>query len=178
MLIIHHAIINPKSHRCHWTEYMYQLHHFPGQQTNVVMAAHVVWLMAILPLDDIYSFQNHDYHWLGNDSPDLYQVNSILGLSRKMLHYQYNIRMEAKDRYQQNQQDAPYQFDILKEIDESQQVLHSQDMNRPIVQTVAIGTMEAYRLATRLYACGRLLRYDSPIIVTLLVEQLQASSMR
>ncbi len=153
MLLIHHAIINPGLHRLHWTQYLYQLDHHPGQQMNVVIAAHAVWLMAILPLNDTYEFQKFDYHWLGHDCPDLSRLNSILGLSRKMLHFQYFITVAAK-----TQQVPPCQSDFLKEIDESPQVLHEQDLQRPLVKTVATATMEAYRLATRLYACGRLYR--------------------
>jgi hypothetical protein len=153
MLLIHHAIINPGLHKRHWTQYLYQLNHYSGQQMNVVIAAHAVWLMAVLPLDDRYGFQKFDYQWLGHDCLDLSMVNSILGLSRKMLHFQYVITMVAKTK-----QTPPCQSDFLKEIDESPQILHEEDLQKPLVKTVATATMEAYRLATRLYACGRLYR--------------------
>ncbi|KIV98320.1 hypothetical protein, variant 2 [Verruconis gallopava] len=161
MLLIHHAILNPNCHKNHWTQYLYQLQHHPEQQMNVVIAAHSVWLMAVLPLHDRYDFQKFDYDWLGWDCPNLYMVNSILGLSRKMLHFQYIITKAAK-----TQQTPSCQSDFLKEIDESPQLLHEEDLQNPLVRTVATTTMEAYRLATRLYACGRLYRLfpTNPII--------------
>lgn len=121
MLIIHHAIINPMLHQLHWTEYTLQSQHHPAHQSNVVIAAHFVWLMAILPLNDSYAFQRHDYRWLGVDSPSFYMVNSILGQSRQMLYHQYLIAMEAKKRVILNQQDLPYPLDIIQIIENSPQ---------------------------------------------------------
>lgn len=87
MLLIHHAIINPQSHKNHWTHYLYQLCHVPGQQANVVIAAHSVWLMAFLPLEDKYDFQTYDYYWLKDgETLELRKVNSILGVTRGMLY--------------------------------------------------------------------------------------------
>ncbi|KIV98880.1 hypothetical protein, variant 3 [Verruconis gallopava] len=161
MLLIHHAIINPELHKHHWTQYLYQLQHYPGQQTNVVIAAHSVWLMAVLPLKDKYVFQKFNYDWLGRDCPDLNIVNSILGLSRKMLHFQSIITKAAK-----TQQTPSCHLDFLLEIDQSPQFLREEDMQKPLVRTVATTTKEAYKLATKLYACGRLYKISptDPII--------------
>ncbi len=49
MLLIHHAILNQKSHSIHWTNYLYQLQDSPGQQSNLIMARHSIWLMTVLP---------------------------------------------------------------------------------------------------------------------------------
>lgn len=158
MLVIHHAIINPQLHRKHWTEYMYPLRHSPGQRTNVVIAAHAVWLMTFLPLDDKYDFQRCNYDWLaeGHDF-ELHSVNGILGLSRKMLHFQYIIRMKAKERYQQRQC-LLSELDLLKEIEESPQLLDGREQKQPFVEAIATTTMRAYKIATRLYARVRLFR--------------------
>jgi hypothetical protein len=53
MLMIHHAIINLEMHKVYWTDYLYQLQD-SSRQASLVIAAHAIWLMAILPLTDKY----------------------------------------------------------------------------------------------------------------------------
>jgi hypothetical protein len=97
MLLIHHAILNRDLHSRHWTDYLYQLQDSPGQQTNLVMARHAIWLMAILPLTEKYRFQTFNYDWVGYGEENyLTKVNGILGTSRKMLHFDFRITKAAK----------------------------------------------------------------------------------
>ena len=97
MLLIHHAILNQSEHIAHWTAYLYQLQDSPGQQSNLLMAVHPVWLMAILPLNEKYPFQTFNYHWIGcGQELNLTKVNGILGTSRKMLYFQYLVTTAAK----------------------------------------------------------------------------------
>ena len=97
MLLIHHAILNQSAHAEHWTKYLYQLQDFPGQQSNLVMASHSIWLMTLLPLNEKYPFQTFNYGWIGcGEEHSLTKVNGILGTSRKMLYFQYLITTAAK----------------------------------------------------------------------------------
>lgn len=97
MLLIHHAILNQSAHVEHWTKYLYQLQDCPGQQSNLVMARHSIWLMTILPLNGKYPFQNFNYDWIRcGEEHSLNKVNGILGTSRKMLYLQYCITAAAK----------------------------------------------------------------------------------
>ena len=97
MLMIHHAILNPNMHEKHWSDYLYQLQDSPGQQTNLVIARHSIWLMTILPLADKYRFQTYDYSWVGcGEENGLTKVNGILGTSRKMLYFQQLITVAAR----------------------------------------------------------------------------------
>ena len=53
--------------------------------------------MTILPLKEKYRFQTFDYDWIGRGEEDsLTKVNGILGMSRKMLYFQYVITTAAK----------------------------------------------------------------------------------
>jgi hypothetical protein len=82
MLLIHHAILNPKLHQRHWTKYLYPLQ-YNGQQACLIMARHAIWLMCILPLTNKYAFQLYDYSFMGvGDEVDLTRVNGIIGTSR------------------------------------------------------------------------------------------------
>lgn len=147
MLLIHHAILNSRSHRCHWTEYLPPLHHFPGLQANVVIAAHSVWLMAFLPLVDRYKFQQYDYDWFGEGSPEeLGKVNNILGMPRKLLHLQHQIRSCAKYGKRAD--------DLLKEISCMRALLEGSYTQE--VMVIAARTVKSYQLATSLYAYARL----------------------
>ncbi len=97
MLLIHHAILNQSAHAEHWTKYLYQLQDFPGQQSNLVMARHSIWLMTLLPLNEKYPLQTFNYDWIGcGEEHSLTKVNGILGTSRKMLYFQYLITTAAK----------------------------------------------------------------------------------
>lgn len=97
MLLIHHAILNPKMHQQHWSLYMYQLRNRPGEQACFIMARHAIWLMAILPLTMNYQFQKYDYNFVGvGEEQDLTRVNGIVGTSRMMLYFQYLITEQAK----------------------------------------------------------------------------------
>ena len=97
MLLIHHAILNQNSHSIHWTNYLYQLQDSPGQQSNLIMARHSIWLMTILPLNEKYRFQTFNYDWVGyGEQNNLAKVNGILGTSRKMLYFEYLITIAAK----------------------------------------------------------------------------------
>jgi predicted ATPase len=94
--MIHHAIINPEMHKLHWTDYLYQLQD-SGQQASLVIATHAIWLMAILPLTDKYRFQTYDYNWVGyGEENSLTKVHGIVGTSRKMVYFQYLIRVASK----------------------------------------------------------------------------------
>jgi hypothetical protein len=96
MLMIHHAIIFPEKHVKHWTEYLYQIRDFKPQ-ASVVIAAHAIWLMAILPLTDRYKFQTYDYSGVGCGEEDcLTKVHGIVGTSRRMVYFQYLIRATSK----------------------------------------------------------------------------------
>jgi hypothetical protein len=96
MLMIHHAIIFPEKHEKHWTEYLYQIRDFKPQ-ASVVIAAHAIWLMAILPLTDKYKFQTYDYSGVGcGEEEYLTKVHGIVGTSRKMVYFQYLIRVASK----------------------------------------------------------------------------------
>ncbi len=97
MLLIHHAILNQDSHSIHWTNYLYQLQDSPGQQSNLIMARHSIWLMTILPLNEKHRFQTFNYDWVGcGEQNNLAKVNGILGTSRKMLYFEYLITIAAK----------------------------------------------------------------------------------
>lgn len=97
MLLIHHAILNQNSHSVHWTNYLYQLQDSPGQQSNLIMARHSIWLMTILPLNEKYGFQKFNYDWVGcGEQNNLAKVNGILGTSRKLLYIEYLITIAAK----------------------------------------------------------------------------------
>jgi len=97
MLLIHHAILNQRSHPVHWTKYLYQLQDVPDQQSNLIMARHSIWLMTILPLNEKHRFQTFNYDWVGcGEQHNLAKVNGILGTSRKMLHFEYLITTAAK----------------------------------------------------------------------------------
>jgi hypothetical protein len=99
MLLIHHAILNQNAHSTHWTNYLYQLQDSPGQQSNLIMARHSIWLMTILPLNEKYQFQTFNYDWVGcGEESNLTKVNGILGTSRKMLYFEYVITTAAKVR--------------------------------------------------------------------------------
>ena len=88
MLFVQHAVLNRNLHRFHWTDYLCQSQDSPDQQANLIMAGHAVWLMAIIPLTDRYRFQTFNYDWIGRGEENrLTKVNSILGTSRKMLHF-------------------------------------------------------------------------------------------
>ena len=97
MLLIHHAILNQNLHSAHWTTYLYQLQNSVGQQSNLIMARHSIWLMTILPLKEKYRFQTFNYDWVGcGEGNSLTKVNGILGTSRKMLYFEYLITIAAK----------------------------------------------------------------------------------
>jgi len=97
MLLIHHAILNQNLHSAHWTNYLYQLQDFPGQQSNLIMARHSIWLMTILPLNEKYRFQTFNYDWVGcGEDNSSTKVNGILGTSRKMLYFEYLVTVAAK----------------------------------------------------------------------------------
>lgn len=97
MLLIHHAILNQKSYSVHWTNYLYQLQDSPGQQSNLIIATHSIWLMTILPLNEKYRFQTFNYDWVGcGEQNHLAKVNGILGTSRKLLYIEYLITIAAK----------------------------------------------------------------------------------
>jgi hypothetical protein len=97
MLLIHHAILNQRSHSVHWTNYLYQLQDVPDQQSNLIMARHSIWLMTILPLHEKHRFQTFNYDWVGcGEQHKLAKVNGILGTSRKMLYLEYLITTAAK----------------------------------------------------------------------------------
>ena len=97
MLLIHHAILNQRSHPEHWTKYLYQLQDSRGWQSNLLIATHAILLIAILPLCGSHRFQTYDYHWIGHREPEsLTKVNGILGMSREMLYFQYSITVAAK----------------------------------------------------------------------------------
>jgi len=97
MLLIHHAILNQNLHSAYWTNYLYQLQDFPGQQSNLIMARHLIWLMTILPLNEKYRFQTFNYDWVrcGEDNSST-KVNGILGTLRKMLYFEYLVTVAAK----------------------------------------------------------------------------------
>ena len=60
---------------------------------SVVIAAHAVWLMAILLLTDKFRFQTYDYSGVGCGEEDyLTKVHGIIGTSRKMVYFWYLIR--------------------------------------------------------------------------------------
>ena len=97
MLFIHHAILNQNTHSAHWTDYLYQLQDSPGRQSSLTMAEHSILLMTILPLKEKYSFQTFNYQWIGRgEENSLTRVNGILGMSRKILYFQYLITTAAK----------------------------------------------------------------------------------
>jgi len=97
MLLIHHAILNQNLHSAHWTNYLYQLQDSPGQQSNLIMARHSIWLMTILPLNEKYRFQTFNYDWVGcGEDNSLTKVNGILGASRRMLYLEYLVTIAAK----------------------------------------------------------------------------------
>ena len=99
MLLIHHAILNQNTRSAHWTEYLYQLQDSHGRQSNLIIATHSVLLMTILPLAEKYRFQTFNYDWIGRgEQCSLTKVNGIVGMSRKMLHFQYLITIAAKVR--------------------------------------------------------------------------------
>ena len=97
MLLIYHAILNQGRHSARWTDYLYQLQDSRGRQSNLIVATHSVLLMTLLPLDEKHQFQKFDYDWIGRgEQYSLTKVNGILGMSRKMLYFQYLIITAAK----------------------------------------------------------------------------------
>jgi hypothetical protein len=102
--------------------------------------------MAFLPLVDRYKFQQYDYDWLGEGSPEeLGKVNNILGMPRKLLHLQHQIRSCAK--YWKR-------ADLLKEISCMRALLEGPYTQE--VMVIAARTVKSYQLATSLYAYARL----------------------
>jgi hypothetical protein len=53
--------------------------------------------MAILPLTDKYKFQTYDYSGVGYGEKEyLTKIHGIIGTSRKMVYFQYLIRVASK----------------------------------------------------------------------------------
>lgn len=97
MLLVHHAILNQNTHSAHWTDYLYQLQDSRGRQSNLIIATHSILLMTMLPLGEKHRFQTFNYDWIGRgEQYSLTKVNGIMGMSRKMLYFQYLITIAAK----------------------------------------------------------------------------------
>ena len=97
MLLIHHAILNQNTHSAPWTDYLYQLQDSRGGQSNLIIATHSILLMTILPLGEKHRLQTFNYDWIGRgEQYSLTKVNGIMGMSRKMLYFQYLITIAAK----------------------------------------------------------------------------------
>ncbi len=97
ILLIHHAILNQNLYSVHWTNYLYQLQDSPGQQSNLIITRHSIWLMTILPLNEKYRFQTFNYDWVGyGEDNNLTKVNGILGASRRILYLKYLVTIAAK----------------------------------------------------------------------------------
>ncbi|KAL9628809.1 MAG: hypothetical protein Q9164_007138 [Protoblastenia rupestris] len=167
MLLIHHAILNRNAHSAHWTDYLYQLQESPGRQSNLLIATHSILLMTILPLDEKYRFQTFDYDWIGRgEENSLTRVNGILGMSRRMLHFQYLITIAAKFP------ESLEHGNLLRDIEASCQWVDMTETE--IARRIALKTAETYKLTTRLFTpghpdvraiCNRLTRelYELPV---------------
>ena len=165
MLLIHHAILNQNIHSVHWTDYLYQLQDSHGQQSNLIIATHSILLMTILPLSEKHRFQTFNYDWIGHgEHNSLTKVNGIIGMSRKMLYFQYLITTAAKVC---TTRDVKLKLtflvpkvvenrSLLRDIEASCQWLDVTETE--MAMRIALKTAETYKLATRLYALARLCR--------------------
>lgn len=157
MLLVHHAILNQDLHKKKWHEYLRQQQQSKGMSSQI-LASHVIWLTALLPLRQIYPFQSFTYDWIiQTDQTSLQRVDGIVGASRQMQHYQYKITMEARQSTRTHAEDYK---EFLLEIENSQQIVDEQEDYQP--KLIAIKTAETYKLATLLYAHVRLCGYVPP----------------
>jgi hypothetical protein len=152
MLYVHHVILNPNSHVLSWTEHLYELGYQAHNQASVVLAAHSIWLMALLPLTDDYPFQKLTHGWIGADAQTADKIHGIVGCSESLLLYEYVIRVTARgaDR-------IPWGFFIMGAIDQVKPWVESCESNE--AKEIAMATQDAYADTTRLYAYVRSFQY-------------------
>lgn len=94
--MIHYVIIFPEKHKKYQTKYLYQIRDFKPQ-VSIVITTYVIWLMAILPLTNKYKFQTYDYSGVRcGEEEYLIKVYSIIGTLRKIVYFQYLIRIVLK----------------------------------------------------------------------------------
>jgi hypothetical protein len=103
-LLLHHMTIDPSRRQdsC-WTTYILP-NPDPGMMDDrsqpgayLIIASVAILAMTALPLDRGKKFQSYNYDWVGSDeTKQSEEVNSSLGLSRKMLYYIHLVTQIAK----------------------------------------------------------------------------------
>jgi hypothetical protein len=161
MLIIHHAIVFPEVYKRPWTDLLLPFR-CSGQQSDVVIASHSIFLSMFLPVGSKYKFQGNDYSWLvDGDENTITKIHGIVGLSQRMLRFIDLITIEATkittrpQAANNTQTHGLLEYEsLLQDIETSPQWLD--DHEDPEVARIARMTADAFRLATLIYALVRL----------------------
>jgi hypothetical protein len=108
--------------------------------------------MTALPLDRGKNFQSNNYDWVGYDKTEqLEEVNSSLGLSRKMLYCIHLVTQIAK---LPDNAKTHLGHNLLQSINSSVQKIGGTE--EQVRKNIALRTAETYRLGAKLYLLCRL----------------------
>jgi hypothetical protein len=158
-LLLHHMTIDPS--RCRdscWTSYILP-NPDPGMMDDrsqtgayLIIASVAILTMTALPLDRGENFQSNNYDWVGYDKTEqLEEVNSSLGLSRKMLYCIHLVTQIAK---LPDNAKTHLGHNLLQSINSSVQKIGGTE--EQVRKNIALRTAETYRLGAKLYLLCRL----------------------